>query len=201
MNSKLFGIVASLFLLTATSVRAVPLVDQGDHTFDPNTGLRWLDLTLSTNRNYIGVSANFGAGGTFEGYRYATAAEVSTLFANAGLTDSYNGSPNSEAPLVQALMLLLGQTIPGEASVGLTASANPSFPGFRYSGVLALRPWADQQIVCSDCTLIPETAGLDTVGSFLVAGAAAPIPAALPLFATGLGALALLARRRRKQAT
>ncbi len=54
-------------------------------TLDLATGLRWLDVTLSTAYSHNGVILEFGAGGEFEGYRLATGAEVKTLWANAGV--------------------------------------------------------------------------------------------------------------------
>src|SRR4051794_27118202 len=84
---RLSGLAAFAFFAAIQSALAVtlPLVDEGSITYDPNTGLRWLDVTQSTNRSFNDVSSQFGRGGDFYGYRYATAAEVGTLFMNAGL--------------------------------------------------------------------------------------------------------------------
>ena len=47
-------------------------------TLDTETGLRWLDVPISLNRSYNDVAAQFGAGGDFEGYRFATPSEVTS---------------------------------------------------------------------------------------------------------------------------
>ena len=85
-------------------------------TRDTASGLRWLDLTLSTNRSYGEVLAELGPGGVFEGYRFGTGDEVATLFEDAGI-DVGTGLfvPENYDPIV-ALTALIGQT--GEESCG-----------------------------------------------------------------------------------
>ncbi len=64
-----------------------PVFGVGSITLDTATGLEWLDLAFSVNRSFDDVSANFGPGGDFEGFRYATAAELITLYTNAGIVN------------------------------------------------------------------------------------------------------------------
>jgi uncharacterized protein YjbI with pentapeptide repeats len=64
-----------------------PVFGAGSITLDLATGLEWLDLGFSINRSFDDVSANFGPGGDFEGFRYATAAELITLYMNAGIVN------------------------------------------------------------------------------------------------------------------
>jgi len=72
------------------------LIDFGAFSRDPATGLDWLDLTATRNLSFAEVSAQFGLGGAFAGYRYATVAEVRTLWQNAGIT---NGTYSPEIRL------------------------------------------------------------------------------------------------------
>jgi len=66
--------VASSFNVTSTSFGpSTALVDQ-------STGLIWLDLTITANHSYNDVAANLAPGGVYAGWRYATPAEVATLF-------------------------------------------------------------------------------------------------------------------------
>ena len=60
--------------------------DDGKITFDTETGMQWLDLTESTDLTVAEVSAEFGSGGDFEGFRYATSTEVGEFYTNAGLS-------------------------------------------------------------------------------------------------------------------
>ena len=66
-----------------------PRFGPGSLTVDLSTGYQWLDVTLSQNRTIAEVSAQFGVGGDFEGFRYATRDEVITFFQNAGLTGAF----------------------------------------------------------------------------------------------------------------
>jgi hypothetical protein len=78
------------------------LIDYDTYTEDTETGLDWLDLTQSVDTfpktdvgSYDYISSQFGLGGDFEGWRYATILEVIEL------TDKYNS---------KVLMSLLGTT-------------------------------------------------------------------------------------------
>ena len=63
----------------------LPSDDDSNLTYDSETGLEWLDITLSTDRSYREISQEFGVGGDYDGFRFATGADLTTLFGNAGL--------------------------------------------------------------------------------------------------------------------
>ncbi|WP_417534567.1 DUF4214 domain-containing protein [Marinobacterium stanieri] len=65
----------------------VAIIDMGDITRDTTTGLDWLDLTITRGRSYNDISSNLGTGQEFDGWRYATDAEVQQLWKNLGLTN------------------------------------------------------------------------------------------------------------------
>jgi hypothetical protein len=218
MKPKLLGVVAALIGFAAvTPALAIPLslVDEGSITYDPNTGLRWLDVTQSINLSHDYVASQFGPGGQFFGFRYATSAEVSLLFTDGGIPNPYGiGPQNSDSPAYLSLIGMLGATLTlaqtngqGQYTYGITSTtgflnADPA-PGLAYVlAMLNISAIADNLCNCqyADAAqgLIFPTAHDQLIGSFLVA---TPLPAALPLFATGLGALGLLGwRRKRKQA-
>ena len=52
---------------------------------DDATGLEWLNLTVTANQSYLDVLAGFGRFIRRFGFRYATDAEVSTLYNHAGI--------------------------------------------------------------------------------------------------------------------
>ena len=54
-------------------------------TLDTATGLKWLDVTLSTPYSYDQILVQLQSGGVFDGYRLATNAEVLTFWQNAGI--------------------------------------------------------------------------------------------------------------------
>lgn len=69
-----------------------PYWGTGAITYDTETGLEWLDLNLSTNLSCLYVSTQFGQGGEFEGFRYATNQEVLDFLNSAGISIIDHGS-------------------------------------------------------------------------------------------------------------
>lgn len=63
------------------------LYNPGDQliTSDTDTGLYWLDLTVTQDFSYHDTLTKINPGGALEGFRYATAADVYGLQASAGL--------------------------------------------------------------------------------------------------------------------
>lgn len=109
--STLFAL-ASLAATLAAPVRAA-IIDHGDFLADTATGLNWLDVTQSVNMSYSAVSSQFGAGGQFEGWRYATGDEFNALITNATGTPTAGnyGYINQEVDRTDALVALLGSTL------------------------------------------------------------------------------------------
>jgi hypothetical protein len=80
----------------------------GAVTFDDVNNVEWLDLTFSTSRSFNDVSGQFGSGGDFEGWRHATGAELTTLFASGGFSPlPFSGSTT---PQMGDLIDQLGRT-------------------------------------------------------------------------------------------
>ena len=111
MKLKFIGLVTSLALLGAIPSQA-NVIDLGNNTYDPNTGLYWLDVNLSANRSYNDVSLQFGVGGNFPGYRYASGSEVNTLLLDAGIltVPCLACSGDSQGALYDSLITMLGAT-------------------------------------------------------------------------------------------
>lgn len=95
---------AAILAISSTTVSAglVPVdwKTPGDNLLvqDTSSGIEWLKLTETNGLNYNDVSAQLGAGGTYEGLRYATSAEVVNLYAanffidlSEGATDTITG--------------------------------------------------------------------------------------------------------------
>jgi hypothetical protein len=88
-----------LLLLAGSTAKAVlvqvndPLIvgnftytrDGFNITRDTQSGLDWLDVTLSTGYSYNQVVEQLGDGRAFEGFHFATEAELVVLFEHAGL--------------------------------------------------------------------------------------------------------------------
>jgi len=86
-----------LAVLCASSPTALALIIEADSPLgnstafvDTNTGLNWLDLSVTFNQSFDEVSAEFRKGARYEGFRYATTNEVSVLLASLGLQFTTN---------------------------------------------------------------------------------------------------------------
>jgi len=75
---KIGVLCSSLFVMPVSA----EIIDNGTYTTDTVGGLDWLDLTESTGRSFDYVSTQFGVGGEFEGWRYATGEEFNILINN-----------------------------------------------------------------------------------------------------------------------
>ena len=95
---------------------AAPLVLQhsGNTTYDPNTGLEWLDLNLTAGQSYNTVLNGCNGYTTLQGFRFATRNEVVQLFMDTGA--AYLGYPPSpstaDLPAAALTLSLLGTTLP-----------------------------------------------------------------------------------------
>ncbi len=203
-------------LLSLPASAASILVDQGDNTFDPGTGLAWLDLTLTAGQDYDDVLAGFGNYTTTGGYHFASANDLKKLFNDAGATGPYtpkdeNTLGGGTGPIYDAATILLS-----------LLGATDSGPGFGFTeGLLSDTPLAGSPLhqvaeiqagqgidrggnPFSVAHLdVNETGQFDSDaeplrGSFLVKSVApAPLPAALPLFLSAIGGLGFVAWRRK----
>lgn len=68
-------------------------------TFDSDTNLQWLNLTVTAGRSYNEVMGGFGGFTTTHGFRYADGAEIGELCSHAGITKgltepAFTPSPN-----------------------------------------------------------------------------------------------------------
>ena len=136
MKASLAFTFSVCLLVVTAPVHASSLISGDDAVFGPDsitidtaTSLEWLDLTTSTNRSYNDISSQFGAGGDFEGWRYATGNDVVGFIANAGMTLYTRITVNYE-PAVQ-LLSLWGITGPydfGAETYFVTAELSPQNP-------------------------------------------------------------------------
>ena len=79
----LVGLTLSLFT-NATILSVDSSFGADTITRDTEAGLDWLDVTESRGLSYAQVIVQMGAGGVYEGWRYATASELDQLIVNFG---------------------------------------------------------------------------------------------------------------------
>ena len=86
-------------------------------TLDSDTGLLWLDVTLSTAYSYNEILTELLPGGAFEGFRLATRDEVAILWEHAGITVPSGFIADNYAP-IRNLMEYVGITGLGTGNLG-----------------------------------------------------------------------------------
>ncbi len=165
---------------------------------DVTNNMKWLDLTQTVNMTTDFVSAQFGIGGAFQGWRYATIAETDAMLSSAGVThlDQWNAD---NVPAVEHLFQIWGelgiQSIRGTRSsyfaveppstyyrAGALSIGNASWqPGMGWAGA-------------SDVVDVNHNRADSISGSALVR--TIPEPSTFAIFATGLASLPFMAWRR-----
>jgi hypothetical protein len=218
MGIKSIALGASAVIFSSSVQAALISADwqtSGDNliTKDTVSHLSWLDLTETNNLSYNHVSGQLAAGGQFDGWRYASDAEVINLFINVGI-DLSAGAPTSivsavlTAPLhLQEIVYYLGniahEFVPFAYDFGVAGLTSDTKPGLdkelyvnRLSAynLVELYEWGTEP---SGFQAFTKDWSYNGTGSYLVHDTqVVPVPAALWLFGSGLLGLVGVARRK-----
>ncbi len=119
MNIKLACCFAGAVMFTVSlpvNAALIGVQDHGTYFTDTQSGLDWLDVTASANRSYNDVSSQFGSGGDFDGWRYATAAEFGAMWDNVTGESAGINAPGQHiwfelGAVIDEVIDLLGDTI------------------------------------------------------------------------------------------
>lgn len=115
------------------------LQDLGNLTYDPNTGLEWLDLSLTAGQSYNSVLNGWNGYTTTQGFRFATRNEVLQLFTDAGATSfgtptgPVNPANLQAANLALSLLgITLAQTDEDRSWMFYVPATEPTLPNANY---------------------------------------------------------------------
>jgi len=209
--------LTSITLALSANVNAVIISSDwqlaGDNliTQDTDSGLEWLDLTVTSNMSYNDVSAQLGAGGDYEGWRYATRVEIASLWDAFGgdstfyygLSSHNNGLFDLMAPYIGDLYCLSNGCSTGEGeSWFITGDYFLNYTNQVYVSVANDRATHSFSLTEDLLDLNRNAYSLDY--TFEYAGSAlvreistVPVPAAVWLFGSGLIGLVGMARRKK----
>ena len=220
VNSKFYQklvFLMSVLMLSFSANAALSVMDlrsagDGALTYDDNSGLYWLDLTETAGMSYSQVSAQLGAGGSFEGWRYATVAEATDIYAQFGLTSGAETLPIADfTAAIETMNSFFGDLFDATEYVD-THSGSWSISGTEWPG------YPDWHIMFVAYTYnsgegaalnlgIDHSADLnmswDYAGSLLVRddlpASPVPLPGALMLFPAGLFLFGLAGSKRKNE--
>jgi hypothetical protein len=193
----LTGLSAKADLIQATD----PSFGLNSLTIDTTTGLGWLDVSLSAGLSYQQVLADTQPGGSFSGFRFATAQEVLNLYTSAGIPET-GFYPLSTSSITSLLSLIgITGTINGQPGVvalsatSLSPGANcaPAIYATGASGVEEY--WVNDGGYKSGGTIYGATTSYPDLGSWLVTDV--PEPSAHVLAIAGLIGFTCMRRRQK----
>ena len=187
--------------IPALEERDLATSSDGLITFDAETGLEWLDPTVTTGLSYSDVQAGTGNTWLADGWRYATKQEVCGVTAKLGFAPSpCPGSRQArwaDQGTTENHISLLGETDADSEmwTKALFDDENPLDPNvgrLEVSYASSIPPRSNASIQVDDPDGDPDT-GSSTVGHMLVR---VPEPRIVLSLMVGCVMLALIARRR-----
>lgn len=204
MLNRFRELVLAILAFTSLSSNAA-LIDNVTTTIDTNTGLEWLDLSLTFNTSYDQLAGGFGSYFA-SGYTHATQSQLCGFFGALG--DTVTNCNSMSASATDAITPANADTL-----IGLLLSPGSTYPdalGIFDSGMVPTL-LGDAGICASSntgCSVgaqvfrnndsLNSQAAADNIGHFLVRAQQNQIPIPGTLSIIGLGLVGLFWQRRTK---
>ena len=190
-KAQICALVTLCLLALPVAPAGAAIIDNGSSAIDTDTNLEWLDLDQTVGQTISQVQASNLI--TVDGWSYATAAQVTTLFENAGFLTTNNVNDPANDPAAILLLDVLGCT-------QFCGTVNATGRGFADNGLpWYTRPNYHRSGLGSGAAIISlQTTNLDladaTSGHYLVR--VVPEPGTALLVGAGLAILGSRSRRR-----
>ena len=201
INLTIFAVILNTLSLNVQA----SIIDNDTYITDSTSRLDWLDLSETSNRSYNDISAKFGSGNEFAGWRYATILEIENFWTAFGGNNAfYNGASTQNNGLYEIIAPLWGDLYCIDTGCDIGTGFSRIISGDAYDSFnqsTATIAYGNTSFTDTfDSSGTPRTI-LDTnswVGSALVRAAVVPIPATAWLFGSGLLALLGICYRKPK---
>ena len=196
MVRNITALFAWILLLSSTTGAQAALIANGDFTTDTDTGLDWLDHSVTAGLSFNQVTAELGAGGLFEGWQVATLDQAQTYLTNAGWIGPFDPTNTLNVNFVSALEAMTTDSFLDDPLGGLGMDRFTFDPADDL-GDLSLVDTQGSGITSYSFTAPVDPSVSDPgTSTFLVRATVVPVPAAVWLFVSGLVFLIGSARRR-----
>jgi len=195
-------LLLQLVLVNNAQALAVDFENNGDFTTDNISGLDWYDVSLTQGLNYNEVVSLTSRGGALEGegWRYATAAEFSTMLGNfLSLAPSGFFTPAQGA--FSSLVNMLGSTA-ATASAStvngrlINSNTPPHIIATQLDLAFITTSTTNNDVAIAHNGIILNDSNDITSGSFLVRTTVVPVPAAVWFMGTGMIGLIGFSRKK-----